>query len=838
MGDGSFEWSIRNRPALGDVSNQIGRVEDSSADGFAGNRPALVNISNQLGKRKFVSVAATGNNFNEGGHGYLKILGGKAGNVDIRRKVCGGTENLLKGKWGSEVVKDVGTENDVSFVKAKLQCLSHDGENSVLGRSRVPSQLKEFSSSLGGNQCFVWGEAFPKTAEVSGPCKVAQNSLPLPIREDCREERGVRSADFVRSSTLSNSVNNAVTTQVFQIDGDDVTSNKSSSIGCSIPSGSSSSKVLESEKCTAFNADSGSNTGADPELLKDCSCSFCLKAAYIWSDLHYQDTKGRIAALKRSRKEIKSVLDKSRNHPNNSAKLESDLMLQWRSLFLHTEGIIGQESTQLQSNLAKLKVLRENCKNDLGMINVAPSHKQRIGLMGDGFSLVQGDISSFTNGGGVGVNSKKGGKTNKKKKNKNGGSKKKKKMSVEQSIATKFISDWVSPDSSPTLPLDDFLVQRSVVKSADKMVFELHSHTICSDGFLSPKALVERANRNGVKVLALTDHDTMSGIPEALEAARRFGMRIIPGVEISTIFYPRGESGEEPVHILAYYGSCGPKHLEELESCLANIRDGRYLRAKSMLSKLNDLKMPIKWERVVKMAGVGVAPGRLHVARALVEAGHVENLKQAFSRYLYDGGPAYSTGNELGAEEAVQLICRTGGFSALAHPWALKNPVAIIRRLKDAGLHGMEVYRSDGKLAAFSDLADTYHLVKLGGSDYHGKGTHNESDLGSVNLPVLAFHEFLKVSRPIWCDATRDILESFAEEPSILNLERLSKFGKIRNLRMEELTLQCGKDVIDLCLSSWLTNEERHSVEFEALRLKLSHTVIKRNCIQLSVMSG
>lgn len=99
---------------------------------------------------------------------------------------------------------------------------------------------------------------------------------------------------------------------------------------------------------------------------------------------------------------------------------------------------------------------------------------------------------------------------------------------------------------------------------------------------------------------------------------------------------------EEPVHILAYYSSCGPARFEEFDQFLRNIREGRYVRAKSMLSKLNKLKKPIKWENVIRIAGSGVAPGRLHVARALLEAGHVEDLKQAFDRYLYDGGPAYS----------------------------------------------------------------------------------------------------------------------------------------------------------------------------------------------------
>lgn len=283
-----------------------------------------------------------------------------------------------------------------------------------------------------------------------------------------------------------------------------------------------------------------------------------------------------------------------------------------------------------------------------------------------------------------------------------------------------------------------------------------------------------------------------------------------------------GSDDEEPVHILAYYGSGGPANADELENCLSSIREGRFLRAKEMLLKLKSLKMPIKWESLMKISGHGVAPGRVHVARAMVEAGYVENLKQAFSRYLYDGGPAYATwdtillivsiwihawliksgflhrGKEPAAEEAVKLICRTGGVATLAHPWALKNPVSIIKSLKIAGLHGMEVYRTDGKLAGkvlfimlsfslisrwnrswhfaclfavFSDLTDTYDLLKLGGSDYHGRG-HGESDLGSVNLPILAIHEFLKRSQPIWNNAMNNILQNFAQEPSDSNFSK------------------------------------------------------------------
>ncbi|PKA49080.1 hypothetical protein AXF42_Ash010764 [Apostasia shenzhenica] len=405
---------------------------------------------------------------------------------------------------------------------------------------------------------------------------------------------------------------------------------------------------------------------------------------------------------------------------------------------------------------------------------------------------------------------------------KKGKGKRKKKPPPEHLLSHKYIKEWVFGDSlDAAAAADDFeptLPGRSCL--TDRVVFEFHCHSKCSDGFLSPYAVVEKAHRNGVKVLSLTDHDTMAGIPEAMEAARKFGMLIVPGVEISSICFP-GAENEEPVHILAYYGSCGPSAHEELNELLTHIRDGRFIRAKKMLLKLNNLKIPLKWEQVFKVAGEGVAPGRLHVAKAMVQAGYVESLKQAFSKYLYDGGPAYAMGNEPSAAAAVQLICKTGGVAALAHPWALKNPAAVIRSLKSAGLHAMEVYRADGKVVGFGEFADSHDLIKLGGSDFHGRGGNDESELGSVDLPLISICKFLKLARPIWCDTARSILQRFSEEPSSANLEKITMFGKPVNLR-KCASIKRGKDIIDLCLSSWLTIEERQAVQFEEIRRKLS----------------
>ncbi|CAL4938009.1 unnamed protein product [Urochloa decumbens] len=412
-----------------------------------------------------------------------------------------------------------------------------------------------------------------------------------------------------------------------------------------------------------------------------------------------------------------------------------------------------------------------------------------------------------------------------KKKSKPGRSKKKPKTSADQALALDYVRAWAHPTppepSAADADADDFLPVQ-VARGGD-VLFELHSHSNHSDGFLSPSALVERAHRNGVKVLALTDHDTMAGIPEAVLAASKFGIRIIPGVEISALYNPREVAGAgEPVHILAYYGTCGPSKSDELYSMLLNIRDGRYLRAKNMLAKLNKLKVPIKWEHITKIAGEGVAPGRLHVARAMVEAGYVENVRQAFNKYLGDDGPAYARGSEPFAEAVVQLISRTGGISALAHPWSLKNPDAITRSLKSAGFNAMEVYRSDGKVDGFSELADKYGLLKVGGSDFHGRGGKDESDIGTVKLAITTLCGFLKVARPIWSSAMKNILLKFAEEPSSANLGNILKFGGLTNAEDFSST-NTGTDVVDFCLSSWSSNDDMEDVEREEVRLKLAH---------------
>jgi hypothetical protein len=199
------------------------------------------------------------------------------------------------------------------------------------------------------------------------------------------------------------------------------------------------------------------------------------------------------------------------------------------------------------------------------------------------------------------------------------------------------------------------------------------------------------------------------------------------------------------------------------------------------------------------------------------------------------------------------MISRTGGISALAHPWSLKHPVAVIRSLKSAGLDAMEVYRSDGKVdgmrlvphnsviqnkrgypiscpkdlfasinyAGFSELAEEYGLLKLGGSDFHGKGTKDESDVGAVKLAITTLSSFLEIARPIWCSAMKDILLKFVEEPSTANLGKITKFGQLANFDSFAPT-DSGTDVVNLCLSSWLSYDEMEAVDLEEVRSKLA----------------
>jgi predicted metal-dependent phosphoesterase TrpH len=262
-------------------------------------------------------------------------------------------------------------------------------------------------------------------------------------------------------------------------------------------------------------------------------------------------------------------------------------------------------------------------------------------------------------------------------------------------------------------------------------IADLHSHSTISDGRLTPTQLIDLAARNGVRILSLTDHDIVDGIPEALEAASRHpGFTLIPGIEMST-----DVPGNE-VHILGHFIDWQD---DAFRQKLAHLQESRLGRARKMVDKLAALGKPVDWDRVQSFAEGAV--GRPHIALALVEAGHCETVNEAFDRYLSRTGPAYVERERLEPEEVVALILSVGGLATLAHPRELYEAGGLdglLERLKAAGLTGIEVYYQDydpDEIETFRLLADRFGMLSLGGSDYHGLGGPQQREPGDIPLP-------------------------------------------------------------------------------------------------------
>ena len=260
---------------------------------------------------------------------------------------------------------------------------------------------------------------------------------------------------------------------------------------------------------------------------------------------------------------------------------------------------------------------------------------------------------------------------------------------------------------------------------------DLHIHSTFSDGRLTPTQLVDLAYRNGVRIMALTDHDIVDGLPEAFAAAARYpDFTLIPGIEMST-----DVPGNE-VHILGHFIDW---HDEEFRRRLALLQKSRLGRAHSMVEKLARLGKPVPWERVQAFASEG-AVGRPHIALAMVEAGHVASVNQAFDLYLSRTGPAYVERERLDPTEVVKLLLGVGGLATLAHPRELRdagNLEDLLSALKQAGLTGMEVYYQDyrpDEIQSLRQLAEKFDLLPLGGSDYHGLGGPQQREPGDIPL--------------------------------------------------------------------------------------------------------
>jgi predicted metal-dependent phosphoesterase TrpH len=226
--------------------------------------------------------------------------------------------------------------------------------------------------------------------------------------------------------------------------------------------------------------------------------------------------------------------------------------------------------------------------------------------------------------------------------------------------------------------------------------------------------------------MALTDHDTTDGLAEALEAGRARHIEVIPGIEVNTDI-----TGSE-VHVLGYFLEY---QQEAFQQTLQTLRDMRVTRAQRMVEKLRALGLDITWERVRELAAGTV--GRPHVAAALVEKGYAESVADAFNRYLGRDKPGYVARYKLAPLDAIRLINSVHGLPVMAHPAAIPGLEDLLPSLCEAGLTGIEVYYGEYDPQTgekLKKLADYYHLIPTGGSDYHGPGIH-PTPLGAREVP-------------------------------------------------------------------------------------------------------
>jgi predicted metal-dependent phosphoesterase TrpH len=262
-------------------------------------------------------------------------------------------------------------------------------------------------------------------------------------------------------------------------------------------------------------------------------------------------------------------------------------------------------------------------------------------------------------------------------------------------------------------------------------MLDLHNHTTFSDGTLTPRQLVEAAIQAGVKALGITDHDTLAGWDEAFSAAADSPLEVIPGVELSTV-----EKGRS-LHILGFY----PQRAA-LEPALQERIAGRHRRAQQILHKLAELGCPVE---LPPMAG-DMAPGRPHIAAALVRAGYAQSSHEAFDRWLGDQGPAFVQYEKFSAAEGIQLLRDCGAVPVWAHPYLFRggSVEATLPGLVEAGLMGLEVYHpnhSPSDVRRLEEYCQQYGLLMTGGSDYHGpspeaKADKSHSELNQLRVPL------------------------------------------------------------------------------------------------------
>jgi predicted metal-dependent phosphoesterase TrpH len=246
---------------------------------------------------------------------------------------------------------------------------------------------------------------------------------------------------------------------------------------------------------------------------------------------------------------------------------------------------------------------------------------------------------------------------------------------------------------------------------------DLHTHSNCSDGSLSPRELVQLAKKRDLRSIALTDHDTVAGVAEAVAAGKELGVEVVPGVEISAQ-YPPGT-----MHILGY---CFSPSQQQLLKALKRLQKVRAARTPKIIERLQALGLEITTDEVLNLSRGQV--GRPHIAKALVNRGYVSSIDEAFSRYLKKGAVAYVEKFRFSPQEAIALIRSAGGLAVLAHPFTLgitkpRELTLLVKELREMDLAGLEVFYPDHSkemVVLYQDISKKLGLVCTGGSDFHG----------------------------------------------------------------------------------------------------------------------
>lgn len=269
------------------------------------------------------------------------------------------------------------------------------------------------------------------------------------------------------------------------------------------------------------------------------------------------------------------------------------------------------------------------------------------------------------------------------------------------------------------------------------MSIDLHLHSTASDGILSPTEVVDTAKTMGLKAIALTDHDTVCGVEEAVHRGNLIGVQVLPGLEINA------EDAGDKVHILGYFiDYCNPQLLARL----LQLKVEREERIFKTIDKLKNMSIHLNDENMVALTQTETL-GRSALARVLINEGYVSDKKAAFDLYIGEGAPAFVPRCKLTPQEAIELISDAGGIAIWAHPGQNITKSQVVR-YKQAGLVGLEVFHhthAENLVHYLQELAHECHLVISGGSDCHGRLIDGKLRMGTINIPDQVLVDMKKV---------------------------------------------------------------------------------------------